>query len=179
MGIQLEFRGVSVEVLHKDIKHLHLSVHPPTGRGRISAPEHMSGDTIRVFAISKLGWIQRHQQTMRKQERETPRDYLEKESHYVWGRRYLLAIEAAVKTTVEIRQNRLVLRIPANAGTQRRQAVLADWHRQQMHTSAPGLIAKWENLLGVKAELFFVQHMRTKWAAAITRSNHPTEYRIG
>ena len=76
----------------KDIKNVHLSVYPPTGRVRISAPQRMSLDTIRVFAISKLGWIRQQQTKLREQERETPREYLDRESHYVWGKRYLLTV---------------------------------------------------------------------------------------
>ena len=81
---------IAVEVVKKDIKNLHLSVYPPAGRVRISAPLRMNLDTIRVFAISKLSWIKRQQKKLREQERETPREYLDRESHYVWGKRYLL-----------------------------------------------------------------------------------------
>jgi len=170
MVMQLEFGGVSVDVLRKDIKHLHLSVHPPTGRVRISAPARMDLDAIRVFAISKLGWIRRHQHAMREQERETPRDYLERESHYVWGRRYLLTLEAGKRPGVELRHNRLVLRLPASAGSVRRQATLNAWYRRLLHTAAPPLIARWEPLLGVKTQRFFVQHMKTKWGSCNHRA---------
>lgn len=166
MVTQLELGGIPVDVLRKDIKHLHLSVHPPTGRVRISAPARMDLNTIRVFAISKLGWIKRHQGVMREQERETPREYLERESHYVWGRRYLLSLqEGGRRAAVELSHNRLVLRIQAGAGQVRKQAVLDGWYRQQMHEATPALIARWESLLGVKAERFFVQHMKTRWGS--------------
>src|ERR1017187_6047527 len=92
MTAQLNLGGISVDVVFKDIKNVHLSVYPPTGRVRISAPERTSLDTIRVFAISKLGWIKQQQQRLRGQDRETPREYLDRESHYVWGRRYLLKV---------------------------------------------------------------------------------------
>ena len=92
MDRQIELGDIAVDVVHKDIKNVHLSVYPPTGRVRISAPLRMSLDTIRVFAISKLGWIKQQQQKLREQERETPREYLDRESHYVWGKRYLLKV---------------------------------------------------------------------------------------
>src|SRR3989337_2222030 len=92
MATQLRLGDIAVDVLLKDIKNVHLSVHPPTGRVRISAPSRMSLDTIRVFAISKLGWIKQQQRKLREQERETPREYLDRESHYVWGKRYLLSV---------------------------------------------------------------------------------------
>jgi predicted metal-dependent hydrolase len=86
MVTQLKLGDITVDVLLKDIKNVHLSVYPPAGRVRISAPERMSLDTIRVFVISKLGWIKQQKQKLRDQERETPREYLDRESQYVWGR---------------------------------------------------------------------------------------------
>src|SRR5580658_4360534 len=89
---QLRLGEVAVDVVRKDIKNVHLSVYPPTGRVRISAPLRMSLDTIRLFAISKLGWIRQQQKKVVGQERESPREYLDRESHYVWGKRYLLRV---------------------------------------------------------------------------------------
>ena len=92
MVTQIELGDITVDVVLKDIKNVHLSVYPPSGRVRISAPSRMSLDTIRVFAISKLGWIKQQQKKLQEQERETPREYLDRESHYVWGKRYLLKV---------------------------------------------------------------------------------------
>ena len=101
-----------MDVVLKDIKNVHLSVHPPTGRVRISAPKRMSLDTIRVFAISKLAWIRQQQTKLRKQERETPREYLDRESHYVWGKRYLLTvIESDEPPSIELKHSRMLLRV--------------------------------------------------------------------
>jgi predicted metal-dependent hydrolase len=94
---------IGVDVVRKDIKNVHLSVHPPTGRVRIAAPERMSLDTVRVFAIAKLPWIKKQQRKLREQERETPREYIDRESHYVWGKRYLLkVVEANRPASVEL-----------------------------------------------------------------------------
>lgn len=165
MVMQMEFGGVSVDVLRKDIKHLHLSVHPPTGRVRISAPERMDLDTIRIFAISKLSWIKRRQHTIRGQDRETPREYLERESHFVWGRRCLLSLETGARPGVELSHNRLVLRTKSGAGVVQRQILLDRWYRRQVQQALPALLARWEPRLGVKAKRFFVQHMKTKWGS--------------
>ena len=90
MVIQIDVGGISVDVVFKKIKNVHLSVHPPSGRVRIAAPERMSLDTLRVYAISKRDWIKRQQTKLQGQERETPREYLDRESHYVWCLSYLL-----------------------------------------------------------------------------------------
>ena len=58
----------------------------------LAAPARIKLDTIRVFAISKLGWIKQQQKKLAEQQRETRREYLEREIHYVWGKRYLLSV---------------------------------------------------------------------------------------
>src|SRR6266540_7410505 len=109
---QVKLGDIEVDVVLKDIKNVHLSVYPPTGRVRISAPKRMSVDTIRVFAISKLGWIKQQQTKLREQERETPRDYVDRESHYVWGKRYLLTVsERDEPPSIEMKHGRIVLRV--------------------------------------------------------------------
>ena len=83
MASIIQLGDITVDVIHKDIKNIHLSVYPPTGAVRISAPLRMELDTIRIFALDKLGWIKKQQQKLREQERETPREYLDRESHYL------------------------------------------------------------------------------------------------
>src|SRR5215211_9154059 len=109
---QIEVGGISVDVVFKDIKNVHLSVHPPTGRVRISAPSRMKLDTIRVYAISKINWIKKHQKNFQAQERETRREYVDRESHYVWGKRYLLNVKEERRTpSVELKHNGMILTI--------------------------------------------------------------------
>src|SRR5438128_1421000 len=110
MLTQIKLGDIAVDVILKDIKNVHLSVHPPTGRIRISAPRRLSLESIRIFAVSKLGWIKQQQKKLLDQERETPREYLERESHYVWGRRYLLKlVEAPAPPKVELKHSKIVL----------------------------------------------------------------------
>ena len=157
---------IAVDVLLKDIKNVHLSVYPPTGKVRISAPMRMSLDTVRVFAISKLGWIKQQQKKLQTQERETPRDFTERESHYVWGTRYLLhVIEADRAPTVELKHRRMCLSVRPGTEHDRRRALLDEWYREQLKNAVPALIAKWEPLMGAKVRRFFVQRMKTKWGS--------------
>lgn len=166
MSTRLQLGDITVDIVLKDIKNVHLSVYPPSGRVRIAAPAHMSTDTIRVFAISKLDWIKRQQTKIQEQARETPREYLERESHYVWGKRYLLAIaQADQPPTVELEHNQLRLTVRPGTDEQRREAIVDAWYREQLKQAAPPLIAKWEPLLGVKVERLFVQRMKTKWGS--------------
>ena len=166
MASQLKLGGMVVDVVLKDIKNVHLSVYPPTGSVRISAPKHMGMDIIRVFAISKLDWIKQQQTKLREQERETPREYLDRESHYVWGRRYLLSvIESNREPSVELTPRRVVLRVRPGTNATRMQAFVEKWYRDQIRKAVPTLLAKWEPVIGVTVERFFVQRMKTKWGS--------------
>ena len=166
MVAQIKLGDIAVDVVLKDIKNVHLSVYPPTGRVRISAPKRMSLDTIRVFAISKLDWIKQQQAKLRDQERETHREYVDRESHYVWGRRYLLAVaESDEPPSIELKHSRMLLRVRPRTRVDKRQALVEEWYREQLKAAVPPLLARWQPLLGVRAERFFVQRMKTKWGS--------------
>jgi predicted metal-dependent hydrolase len=166
MVTQIELGEIVLDVLRKDIKHVHLSVYPPTGKVRISAPSRMSLETIRLFAISKMGWIKQQQRKLREQERETPREYLERESHYVWRNRYLLKVtESDEPPRVELGHRKLLLRVRPGTSEEKKQAIVEAWYREQLKQAVPALIEKWEPLMGVKVERFFVQKMKTKWGS--------------
>lgn len=166
MVTQIDLGEIAVDVVKKDIKNIHLSVYPPAGKVRISAPLWMDLGTIRVFAITKLGWIKSQQKKLREQERETPREYLDRESHYVWGKRYLLKlVEKDAAPAVELKHNKMILQLRPTTSCERRQAILDAWYRDQLKEVAPTLIAKWEPLMGVQVGKFFVQKMKTKWGS--------------
>lgn len=166
MVTQIRLGRIAVDVIKRDIKNIHLSVNPPTGRVRISAPLRMDIDTIRVFAITKLDWIKSQQKKLRAQERETPREYIDRESHYVWGKRYLLKlIEKDATPGIELAHSKLILRIRPATSRKRRREILEAWYRDQLKQAVPALLAKWEPLMGVKVERFFVQRMKTKWGS--------------
>jgi predicted metal-dependent hydrolase len=175
MTEQIDVGGIAVDVVFKDIKNVHLSVHPPTGRVRIAAPARMNIDTIRVYAISKLDWIKKQQRKLQEQERETPREYLDRESHYVWGRRYLLKVkEENQAPSIELQHNQIVLTVRPGSETEKRTAVVAVWYREQIRNAMASLIEKWEAALGVKANRVIVRRMKTKWGSCnpLSRNIH-------
>jgi predicted metal-dependent hydrolase len=166
MVSQIKLGDIAVDVVLKDIKNVHLSVYPPTGRVRISAPKRMSIDTIRVFAISKLDWIKQQQTKLREQERETTRDYVDRESHYVWGKRYLLTVaESDEPPAIELKHSRMLVRVRPRTDEHKRQALVEAWYREQIKKAVPHLLAQWESRIGVSVERFFVQRMKTKWGS--------------
>jgi predicted metal-dependent hydrolase len=161
---QLQLGNIIVDVVQKDIKNIHLSVYPPTGRVRISAPFRMNLDTIRVFAISKLSWIKKQQTKLRTQEREAPREYLNRESHYFNGKRYLLkVIEQDAAPRVELKHSKIELYIRPQTAKDKRKSILYEWYRNQLKASLPALIVKWERKMNVKVNEFGIKKMKTKW----------------
>jgi predicted metal-dependent hydrolase len=143
MGTQLKLGDIAVDLVLKDIKNVHLGVYPPNSKVRISAPTRMNLNTIRVFAISKLGWIKQEQKKFREQERETTREYLDRESHYVWGKRYLLKIiEEDAAPEVRLKHNKMLLQVRSGTTDEKKQTIVAQWYREQIKATVPDLIAE-------------------------------------
>lgn len=171
MGTTIKIGEIVAEVVLKDIKNIHLSVYPPSGRVRIAAPTHMGLDTIRVFAIAKLPWIRRQQRKLQNQVREAPRDFINRESHYFKGRRYLLEVEERdTVPTVEIKHNTIVLGVRPGTNNAKRQAILDAWYRQSLKDDIQPLIAKWERALGVQVKRVGIRRMKTRWGTCNYRT---------
>ncbi|WP_248747183.1 SprT family zinc-dependent metalloprotease [Pseudomonas sp. MWU12-2037] len=164
MSEHIQLGDIRVEVQRKNNKHAHLYVYPPEGRVHISAPLHMGLDALRAFAISRLSWIKAQQRKMRAQPRETEREYLNRESHQVWGRRYLLeVIEVNAAPVVELKHSALVLQIRPGSDEARRAALLESWYREQLRAKLSVLLGKWQPLMGVNVRRILVQRMKTRW----------------
>ncbi len=164
---------IDIELTRKDIKHVHLSVHPPSGRVTLVAPSMTRIEVARAYAVSKLSWIRNQQAKLRDQARETPRQYVERESHYLWGRRYLLSVvERDTKPSIEHDHRRITLSVRPGSDRVKREAVMNHWHRSLLHEAVPPLIRKWESKLNVTVAGYFLQRMKTKWGGCNHRARH-------
>lgn len=160
----IQLGDIAIDVTRKDVKHVHLSVHPPGGRVTLVAPTATRLEVARAYAASKLGWIRDQQAKLRGQARESPREFVERESHYLWGRRYLLSVvEKDAKPSVRFSHRRITLTLRPGSTRAKRDDVMQQWHRSLLHEVVPGLIRKWESRLGVKVTGYFLQRMKTKW----------------
>ena len=163
--------NIAIAMTCKNIKHVHLSVHPPRGRVSLVAPTGTRLEVARAYAISKLGWIRDQQAKLRAQARETPRRFVTRESHYLWGRRYLLSVvEEDHKPSVRLDHRRLTLIVRPGSAQAKREEVMHEWHKRLLHEAVPGLIKKWEAKLGVAVSGYFLQRMKTKWGGCNTRA---------
>ena len=162
----IQLGEVAIALTRKDVKHAHLSVHPPSGHVTLVAPNGTRSEVARAYAISKLGWIRDQQAKMHRQARETPRQFVERESHYLWGRRYLLTVrEKEAKPSIRISHRAIMLTVRQGSSGAKRASVMHEWHKSLLHGAVPELIAKWEPRLGVDVARYFLQRMKTKWGS--------------
>lgn len=159
--------GIEIEVIKKNIKNIHLSVHPPNGRVRLATPDDTDDDAIRLFVISKLDWIRKQQRELQEQERISARQYLSGESHYYLGERYLLnVLYTKGRQTVEIAgKKEMNLFIRKNSTIEQRERVMNEWYREQLKSIIPNYISKWEKKMDVQVKDWGVRRMRTKWGS--------------
>ena len=156
---------LTVNVIKKNIKNINLSVHPPDGRVRISAPWRIDNATIESFVLSKLSWIAQKRAKILARPRQAPKQYLSGESYYYKGDRYLLNIIHSTTTPkVVIRdQTYLDLYVRESSIQQQRAKVLTEWYRCQLKAELPELIAYWQQIIGVEINDWGVKKMKTRW----------------
>ena len=173
MAETIKLGEIAIAVTRKDVKHVHLSVHPPAGRVTLVAPQGTRPEVARAYAVSKLGWIRDQQAKLRGQARETPRRFVTRESHYLWGRRYLLSVrEEEAKPSVRLSHRTITLTVRPGSSPGKREVVMHEWHKSLLHDAVPGLIQKWEHKLGVEVAGYFLQRMKTKWGSCNHRTRH-------
>lgn len=158
---------LEVEVIKKDIKNIHLGVYPPIGRVRLSAPLSSDNDKIRLFIVSKIPWIRKNQRKFKNKERQSTREYTNRESHYFEGRRYLLNIDidSQNKNSVVLKKTIIQLKLKAEFDIDKRREILEVWLRETLRQRLKPFISKWESQLGVKVKEWKIKKMKTKWGS--------------
>ena len=173
MAETIHLGEIAIAVTRKKIKHVHLSVYPPAGHVTLVAPAGTRLEVARAYAVSRLGWIRDQQTKLRAQARETPRQFIERESHYLWGRRYLLSVgEQEAKPSVRLSHRRIMLTVRPGTSNAKRETVMHEWHKSLLHDVVPTLIRRWQPKLGVEVSGYFLQRMKTKWGSCNHRARH-------
>jgi len=162
----IKLGDVVIAFSRKRVKNVHLSVHPPSGHVTLVAPDATQVEVARAYAISRLGWIRQQQQQLNNQARETPRHFIERESHYLWGRRYLMTVVYQnAKQRIVLDHKRITLNVRPGSDALKRAEILHSWHKSLLHKQIPPLIHKWEKKLWVTVSNYFLQRMKTKWGS--------------
>lgn len=163
--------GLDVDVVYKSIKNLHVSVYPPVGRVRVAAPQRTTEDAIRVAVVQRLSWIKRQREQFQNADRQSERQMVSGETHYAWGRRYLLDVsKSSGAYGVEIQGSTLWVITPSGTDAVGRFGALDRWYRRELKASVPALLEKWQPVLGVEAQKFVVRRMKTKWGTCVATS---------
>jgi len=164
---QITIGQLMIDVVKKDIKHIHLGVYPPDGNIRIAAPLKVDDDRVRLFAISKLPWIKKQQAKFQAQNRQSPREFVSGESHYFQGRRYLLNViyhRSPPKVIIKNNTN-IDLFVRENSTLEQRKKVMTEWYRQQLKEQIPTLLNKWQSITGITINNWGIKQMKTKWGS--------------
>lgn len=164
---QIKVSNIEIDIVRKDIKNIHLAVYPPTGRVRIAAPLTTDEDAIKLFAISKLGWIKRHQRSFVNQARQSQREYKHRESHYFQGKRYLLNViddEKVCKVLLTTGKN-IDFHLKPGTPREQRHKIMSEWYRKQLKNLIPELVAKWQKVMNIQIVQWQVKQMKTKWGS--------------
>jgi predicted metal-dependent hydrolase len=163
---------IAISITLKDVQNVHLSVHPPDGHVTLVAPASTRIDVARAYAISKLGWIRDQQRQFLNQARENPRQFIGRESHYLWGRRYLLSVVYKdAKPNVTYDHKRIIVSVRPGSDATKRAKIFHEWHKSLLHDVVPPLIQKWQAKMGVEISEYFLQRMKTKWGSC----NHQSQ----
>lgn len=164
---------LDIEIVQKDIKNIHLAVYPPTGRVRLAAPMDVNSETLRLFVLSKLSWIRKQQRIFKSQNRQTPREFVNRETHYFMGRKYLLRVH---ETNHPYRHPKVILKtktyidlfVRETTTVEQKATLIKEWYRLELKSLLDELIPKWEKILNVKCANYTVKSMKTKWGSCNT-----------
>ena len=171
MDETIQLGEIAIALTRKNVKHVYLSVHPPSGRVTLVAPMGTRSAAARAYAISRLGWIQDQRVKMKGQARETARRFVERESHYLWGRRYLLTVrEEEAKPSIRLSHRAIMLTVRPGSDEAKRATVMHEWHKSLLHDVVRELISRWEPKLGTEVSGYFLQRMKTKWGSCNHRA---------
>lgn len=169
--MQIEISGINIEIQKKNIKNLHLVVAPPDGKVRVSAPMHLSDESITMFVRTKLSWIKKQQEKFAKQPRQSKREYVSGETLYVFGQQYFLRVEYSYKGNLLVLEgNEAVLTVRKESTAKQREAFVNEWYRTLLKEKIEIYLPKWESITGLHCDSWQTKYMTTRWGTCNTNT---------
>ena len=160
---------IQIEIIKKDIKNMHLSVLPPDGKVRVSAPNNLSDESIIMFVKTKLCWIKKQQEKFELQPRQSEREYVSGETLYVWGHQYFLQVEHnQKKNSLVLEGNKAILSVRKEITAKQREKFVNEWYRSLLKTEVEKYLPKWEAITGLYCDSWQSKYMTTKWGTCNT-----------
>lgn len=168
---QIQIANITIDVLRKDIKNMHLAVYPPYGKVKVAVPGKTDLEVIRLFAISKYNWLKKNINSFQEQEREAEKKYINGETHYFLGRRYLLELQyGSNKHEVSLQGKKMILHVRKGTSIRNRKFAVQEWYRNELKKVLLKMLPKWESKIGVKTNATNIKRMRTKWGSCNTQT---------
>jgi len=165
----VQIGSLSLQLNRKAIKNLHISVLPPDGRIRVSAPEQMTDTAIRMAVVSRIPWIKKQQRDFAAQPRQSDRALVSGECHYFWGKRHRLnVVERAGRHEVKVSGGKIHLLVNPGTTIENRALVLTEFYRSQLKAHIEKLIPDWKKRIAVEIVDWSVKKMKTKWGSCNT-----------
>lgn len=169
----LTVAGIDIDVVYKEIKNLHIGVYPPMGRVRVAAPKRLDDDQVRLAVVNRLSWIKRQREQLQAAQRQSIREMVTGESHYVGGSRLRLkVIERPGRAHIEVDGERLLFYTPEGTSSDSRRDLLDRWYRHQLRHAVPSVIKKWERKMQVTVPKWSIRRMKTKWGSCNCENGH-------
>lgn len=166
-----EINGIFVEIIKKNIKNMHLYVQPPDGKVQVSAPKHLSDESIIMFVRTKIGWIRKQQEKFKNQPRQTERQYVSGESFYVLGKQYYLQVEYSYKcNSLVLLGNKAILTVRKESTPKQREAFVREWYREILKAEIEKYLPKWEKKTGLYCDSWQTKYMTTRWGTCNTNT---------
>ncbi len=166
---KIRVSNITVNIVFKKIKNIHLGVYPPQGNVRVSAPLGTSNDKIRLLVISKIGWIRKQQEKFIAQERQEKRKFVSGESHYLFGIKLRLkVVNSTSKPKIARKNDMLEMHISKRTSVKVRNQVFEKFYRKELEEIIPTLVKKWKKKVGATPNEVRIRKMKTRWGTCNT-----------
>ena len=168
----IEISGIKIEIQKKNIKNLHLVVAPPDGKVRVSAPMHLSDESITMFVRTKISWIKKQQEKYKNQPRQSEREYVSGETLYVFGKQYYLRVEHSYKgNSLVLDGDEAILTVRKESTPKQRENFVNEWYRSLLKEKIEIYLPKWEGITGLQCSSWQTKYMTTRWGTCNTNTH--------
>lgn len=165
MSSQAIISGMLIEIIKKkNLKNLYVRVNPPEGKITVSTPNDYPDEDIRLFVLKKMPEITKVRDRMLSQARQTEREYVSGESHYLWGKPYRLQVMyEGNKYVITKTPNKIILTAPTRSTKETKEQAFNEWYRQELKRMLNVVVSGCEVKTNLCANEYRIKNMRTKW----------------
>lgn len=156
---------IEVELVRKSVKNINLSILPPDGRVRVSAPHFVPEAKIREFVQAKADWIREKRADMTSR-RPLRCEYREGDTLYVFGTPYRLSLSPASKRgSLTLYEGEIVI---GAAEGEEAEHYYNEFLRKELFREIEFLLPIWEERTGLHPSSWSIKNMSSRWGSCNT-----------